>query len=60
MSPDEAAVQPPQERSIARRSVLRGLGAGALATAAGGVLAACSSGSEGSSASSSTGTINIG
>jgi len=60
MSPDEAAVQPPQERSIARRTVLRGLGAGALATAAGGVLAACSSGSEGSSASSSTGTINIG
>jgi branched-chain amino acid transport system substrate-binding protein len=40
--------------------VLRGLGAGALATAAGGVLAACSSDSEGSSASSSTGTINIG
>jgi branched-chain amino acid transport system substrate-binding protein len=60
MSPDEAAVQPPQERSIARRSVLRGLGAGALATAAGGVLAACSSDSEGPSASSSTGTINIG
>jgi branched-chain amino acid transport system substrate-binding protein len=60
MSPDEAAVQPPQERSIARRSVLRGLGAGALATAAGGVLAACSSGSGESSASSSTGTINIG
>jgi branched-chain amino acid transport system substrate-binding protein len=60
MSPDEAAVKPPQERSIARRSVLRGLGAGALATGAGGVLAACSSGSNGSSASSSARTINIG
>jgi branched-chain amino acid transport system substrate-binding protein len=60
MSRDEAAVQPPQERNIARRSVLRGLGAGALTTAAGGVLAACSSGSGGPSASSSTGTINIG
>src|SRR5215468_10273654 len=60
MSPDEAAVQPPQERSITRRSVLRGLGAGALATGAGGVLAACSSGSGTTSASSSTGTINIG
>ncbi|HYA51062.1 MAG TPA: ABC transporter substrate-binding protein [Streptosporangiaceae bacterium] len=60
MSPDEAAVQPPQERSITRRSVLRGLGAGALATGAGGVLAACSSGSGSTSASSSTGTIKIG
>ena len=60
MSPDEAAVEPSQERSIARRSVLRGLGAGALATGAGGILAACSSGSKGSPASSSTSTINIG
>ena len=60
MSPDEAAVEPSQERSIPRRSVLRGLGAGALATGAGGILAACSSGSKGSPASSSTSTINIG
>jgi branched-chain amino acid transport system substrate-binding protein len=60
MSPDEATIEPSQERSIARRSVLRGLGAGALATGAGGILAACSSGSKGSSASSSTSTINIG
>jgi branched-chain amino acid transport system substrate-binding protein len=60
MSPDEAVVEPSQERSIARRSVLRGLGAGALATGAGGILAACSSGSKGSPASSSTSTINIG
>ena len=60
MGPDETAAGPSQERSIARRSVLRGLGAGALATGAGGVLAACSSGTKGSSASSSTGTINIG
>jgi branched-chain amino acid transport system substrate-binding protein len=60
MSPDEAAVEPSQERSIARRSVLRGLGAGAVATGAGGILAACSSGTKGSSAASSTSTINIG
>ena len=60
MSPDEAAVEPPQERSIARRSVLRGLGAGALAVGAGGVLAACSSGSKGTSTASSTSTIKIG
>jgi hypothetical protein len=60
MSPDEAAVEQSQERSIPRRSVLRGLGAGALATGAGSILAACSSGSKGSPASSSTSTINIG
>jgi branched-chain amino acid transport system substrate-binding protein len=60
MSPDEAAVEPSQERSIARRSVLRGLGAGALATGAGGVLAACSSGSKGAAAASSTSTITLG
>jgi branched-chain amino acid transport system substrate-binding protein len=59
MSPDEAAGTPPQEQGIARRSVLRGLGAGALATGAGGILAACSSGIKGAS-SSSTKSITIG
>ena len=60
MSPDEEAVEPSQERSIARRSVLRGLGAGAVATGAGGILAACSSGTKGSTAASSTSTITLG
>jgi branched-chain amino acid transport system substrate-binding protein len=60
MSPDEAAGGPSQERSIARRSVLRGLGAGAVATGAGGILAACSSGAKGSTAASSTATITLG
>jgi branched-chain amino acid transport system substrate-binding protein len=59
MSPDEADGTPPQEQGIARRSVLRGLGAGALATGAGGILAACSSGIKGAS-SSSTKSITIG
>ncbi len=57
MSPNGALLH---GQGIARRSVLRGLGAGALATGAGGVLAACSSGAKGPGASSSTGTINIG
>jgi branched-chain amino acid transport system substrate-binding protein len=60
MSPDEQAVEPSQERSIARRSVLRGLGAGVVATGAGGILAACSSGTKGSTAASSTNTITLG
>src|SRR5215813_14076370 len=57
---DAATGRPPQERGVARRSVLRGLGAGALATGAGGILAACSSSIKGSRAASSTGTITIG
>src|SRR6266487_869477 len=60
MSPDGATGKPPQEQGVARRSVLRGLGAGTLATGAGGILAACSSGIKGSGTSSSTGTIKIG
>ncbi|HKA96735.1 MAG TPA: ABC transporter substrate-binding protein [Streptosporangiaceae bacterium] len=40
--------------------MLRGLGAGALATGAGGILAACSSSIKGSRAASSTGTITLG
>jgi hypothetical protein len=45
MNSDAAAGGAGQKQGIARRSVLRGLGVGALATGAGGVLAACSSGS---------------
>ncbi len=60
MSPDGADGMPPQEQGVARRSVLRGLGAGAVATGAGGILAACSSGIKGSGPSASGGTINIG
>ncbi len=61
MGPEQAAEKPRQDTGIARRSVLRGVGAGALATGAGGILAACSSsGIKGSGGSSSTGTINIG
>ena len=60
MSPDKAARGPSQEQGVTRRSVLRGLGAGALATGAGGVLAACSAGTKATLASSSTSTINIG
>jgi branched-chain amino acid transport system substrate-binding protein len=40
--------------------MLRGLGAGAVATGAGGILAACSSGSKGSTTASSTNTITLG
>ncbi|HUZ37088.1 MAG TPA: hypothetical protein VMV17_12230, partial [Streptosporangiaceae bacterium] len=60
MSPDGADGKPPQEQGVARRSVLRGVGAGALATGAASILAACSSGIKGSGPSSSSGTINIG
>jgi branched-chain amino acid transport system substrate-binding protein len=48
-----------QGRAIGRRSVLKGLGAGALGLGAGGVLSACSSGLKGAG-SGSSGTINIG
>jgi hypothetical protein len=41
MNPDAAAGQPPPRHGIARRSVLRSLGTGALAAGAGGALAAC-------------------
>ena len=61
MGPEQAGEKPLQETGIGRRSVLRGVGAGALATGAGSILAACSSsGIKGSGGSSSTGTINIG
>jgi branched-chain amino acid transport system substrate-binding protein len=48
------------DQPIARRSLLKGVGAGALAVGAGGLLAACGSGIKGTGGSSSTGTINIG
>jgi branched-chain amino acid transport system substrate-binding protein len=57
MSPERGAGGRPQDQGLSRRSVLRGLGAGALATGAGGVLAGCSAGAQ---ASASGGTINIG
>src|SRR5215467_9019782 len=50
----------PEAGALTRWTVLRGVGRGALATGAGGILAACSSGSKTSSAASSTSTINIG
>jgi branched-chain amino acid transport system substrate-binding protein len=60
MSPGKAARGPSQEQGVSRRSVLRGLGAGAVATGAGGILAACSSGTKVSKAASSTSTITLG
>jgi branched-chain amino acid transport system substrate-binding protein len=60
MSPGKAARGPSQEQGVSRRSMLRGLGAGAVATGAGGILAACSSGSKGSTTASSTSTITLG
>jgi len=44
---------------LSRRSVLRGIGFGAAAAGAGGLLAACGSGIKGAG-SSASGTINIG
>jgi branched-chain amino acid transport system substrate-binding protein len=62
MSPDRdrGAGGLPPERGLSRRSVLRGLGAGALVTGAGGVLAACSSGANAQQVASSISTITIG
>src|SRR5215831_351650 len=60
VSSELAAGEPPQEQGVARRSVLRGLGAAALATGAGSALAACSAGASSSGGSVSTSTINIG
>jgi branched-chain amino acid transport system substrate-binding protein len=60
MGPGKGAGGQPQEEGLTRRSVLRGMGAGALATGAGGILAACSSGGKTSLTASSTSTINIG
>jgi branched-chain amino acid transport system substrate-binding protein len=60
MNSDAAAAGAGRKQAIARRSVLRGLGAGAVATGAGGILAACSSGTKVSIAASSTSTITLG
>ena len=60
MNAEETPARQLPGHSIARRSVLRGVGAGALATGAGGLVAACSSGIKGSGGSSSGGTITIG
>ncbi len=60
MGPGKGTDGQPEEEALTRRSVLRGMGAGALATGAGGVLAACSSGSKTSSVASSTSTITLG
>jgi branched-chain amino acid transport system substrate-binding protein len=48
------------DQSIARRSLLKGAGAGALAVGAGGFLSACGSGIKGAGGATSTGTITIG
>jgi branched-chain amino acid transport system substrate-binding protein len=60
MAPDKAARGPSQEQGTTRRSVLKGLGAGALAMGGGGILSACSSGSKTSPVASSTSTITLG
>lgn len=57
MNPDVAVGKPP---GVARRSVLRELGAGAVAGGAGGVLATCTAGGKGTQAASATGTITLG
>lgn len=60
MGRQEHAAAGPAQQSIARRTLLRGMGAGALALGGGGILEACSSGIKGAGSSSSAGTINIG
>jgi branched-chain amino acid transport system substrate-binding protein len=49
-----------RDQPIARRSLLRGIGAGAIALGAGGIASACSSGIKGAGAPASGGTITIG
>lgn len=49
-----------RDQPIARRSLLKGMGAGALAVGAGGFLSACGSGIKGAGSAASTGTITIG
>jgi branched-chain amino acid transport system substrate-binding protein len=60
MSPDGVPVHPAREQGLTRRSVLRGLGTGALAASAGGVLAACSSSVKATPAAASRNTITLG
>ncbi len=49
-----------RDQPIARRSLLKGAGAGTLAVGAGGFLSACSSGIKGAGGPAKTGTITIG
>jgi branched-chain amino acid transport system substrate-binding protein len=49
-----------RDQPIARRSLLKGIGAGALAAGAGGFVTACSSGIKGTGGPSKSGTITIG
>ena len=61
MGPERAGDQQLPGRPISRRSVLAGVGVGAVAAGAGGVLSACSSGIKGAnSGGSSTKSITIG
>jgi branched-chain amino acid transport system substrate-binding protein len=61
MTPQNADGTSPREKAIARRPVLRGLGAGALAAGGGGLLAACGTGLGGPrSPASGKDTITIG
>ena len=61
MGPERAGDQPLPGRPISRRSVLAGVGVGAVAAGAGGVLSACSSGIKGAnSGGSTTKSITIG
>jgi branched-chain amino acid transport system substrate-binding protein len=60
MGPERSADTTAPQQSIARRSVLKGVGTGALAVGAGGILSACGSGIKGSGGSSSAGSIKIG
>jgi branched-chain amino acid transport system substrate-binding protein len=55
----QEADRPAIDLGVSRRSLLKGIGFGAVAAGAGGLLAACSSGIKGAS-SGATGTINIG
>ncbi len=50
----------PRNLPIARRSLLRGIGAGAIAMGAGGIVSACSSGIKGAGGPATGGTITIG
>jgi len=60
MGPESAGGTPQPGQPIARRSLLRGLGAGAVVAGAGGVLSACSSGIKGANSGGSTKSITIG
>jgi branched-chain amino acid transport system substrate-binding protein len=60
VSPDGVPARPARQQGLTRRSVLRGLGAGALAAAAGGTAAACSSGVKATITSASRDTITMG